>query len=81
MVVSMLDFKRIYAYIMWDIWKNSVKSYGWFILRVRGEAKDVKWLLISEVWSFMQSCYLFNILCTVSQTLTGCLSESACIEN
>ena len=41
------------------------------------EAKDVKWLLISEGWSFMLSCCLSNILSTVSQTLAGCLSESA----
>ena len=40
------------------------------------EAKDVKWLLISEGWSFMLSCCLSNILSTVSQTLAGCLLES-----
>ena len=57
-------------------WKNSVK-YGSFILRVRREAKDVKWLLISEWWSLMRSCCLFNILCSVSRILAGCLSESA----
>ena len=58
-------------------WKNFVKSYDSFILRVRRKAKDVKWLLISEGWSFIHSCFLFNVLCTVIQTLVICLMESA----
>ena len=74
---SILDFKRIWVYIIWDILKEFKLNYGSFILRDRREAKDVKWLLISEWWSFMRSCCLFNILCSVSWALAGCLSESA----
>ena len=76
-VVSIIDFKRIWVYIIWDILKEFKLKYGSFILRDRREAKDVKWLLISEWWSFMRSCCLFNILCSVSWALAGCLSESA----
>ena len=56
-------------------WKNSIKWYGLLILWVRWEAKDVNpyGYLKCEVLS---NIYLFNILCRVSQTLAGCLSEN-----
>ena len=56
-------------------WKNSVKPYGLLILWVRWEDKDVNLYGYLECED-LSNIYLFNILCTLFQTLAGCLSES-----